>query len=184
MALSLKHQRFVDEYLTTWNATDAYQAAYPKVNRATARANGARLLANANIAEEIKQRVAERTMSADEVLVRLTEQARSDYAAYITPNGTVDMARLVNDGKAHLVKAIKETQHARNIEFYDAQAALMQLGKHHGLLVERTEVTGAGGGPVKTQDVGIDYSKLSDEQIAELIRIAEFAQSQKGAGAA
>lgn len=136
MALSPKHRAFVEEYLATWNATEAYSRVYPKASREAARRNGSRLLTNADVANEVKARIAERTMSADEVLVRLAEQARSDYAPYITPSGTVDVAGLVRDGKAHLIKGIKETQYARNIEFHDAQAALMQIGKHHKLFVE------------------------------------------------
>lgn len=70
----------------------------------------------------------------------------------------------------------------------DIQAVLRSIGLEMTLLGTEapkvTEVTGKGGGPLKTQDVGIDYSKLTDEQIAELIRIAEFAGSQAGDGAA
>lgn len=141
MALSAKQRVFVEEYLATWNATEAARRA--GYSEKTARSIGHENLTKPDIADEIKRRIAERTMSADEVLVRLAEQARSDYAAYITPNGTVDMARLVRDGKAHLVKAIKETQHARNIEFYDAQAALELLGKHHQLFATKVEHTGS-----------------------------------------
>ena len=78
MALSPKHRVFCEEYLKTWNATDAYQAAYPKSSRETARRNGSRLLTNADISEEIQRRVDEQTMSANEVLSRLAEQARGE----------------------------------------------------------------------------------------------------------
>lgn len=134
MTLSHKQRVFVETYLETWNATRAAIAAGS--TEKSARVTGHRMLTNANIAAEIKLRVAERTMSADEVLVRLAEQARAEYSAYIAPNGAVDLAGLVRDGKAHLVKAIKETQHATNIEFYDAQAALLQIGKHHRLFLD------------------------------------------------
>lgn len=134
MALSAKQRVFVEEYLATWNATEAARRA--GYSEKTARSIGHENLTKPDIAEEIRNRIAERTMGADEVLVRLAEQARSAYAAYITPNGTVDMAGLVRDGKAHLIKAIKETQFARNIEFYDAQAALVHIGKHHKLFID------------------------------------------------
>lgn len=134
MALSPKQQIFIEAYLETWNATEAARrAGYAD---AGIRVAGHRMLTNANVAAEIRLRIAERTMGADEALVRLAEQARAAYSAYITAAGTVDVARLVADGKGHLIKAIKETQYARNIEFYDAQAALIQIGKHHKLFVD------------------------------------------------
>lgn len=81
-------------------------------------------------------------MSADEALVRLAEQARAEYSNYLTRAGTVDVDRMVADGKAHLIKAIKETRFARNIEFHDAQAALVQIAKINGLLTDKTEHSG------------------------------------------
>src|SRR5690606_12450797 len=82
------------------------------------------------------------TMSADEVLVRLAEQARSAHGAYLSETGGIDMARLLADGKGHLVKGIKQTAYGRNIEFYDAQAALVHIGKHHKLFTEKVEHEG------------------------------------------
>lgn len=142
VALSPKHRKFCEEYLKLWNATDAYQAAYPKSSRDSARRDGSRLLTNADIAEEIQRRIAERTMTADEVLVRLAEQARSDYSAYLMSDGTVDLPRLLADGKGHLIKGIKETQYGRNIEFYDGQAALVHIGKHHKLFTDQVQQSG------------------------------------------
>jgi phage terminase small subunit len=140
VALSPKQQVFVEEYLTTWNATEAARrAGYSHANK-----QGPRLLVNVGIAEEIQRRIAERTMTADEVLVRLAEQARAEYSAYLTLDGTVDFARLIADGKGHLVKGIKDTAQGRNIEFHDAQAALVQIGKHHKLFTDKVEVEHSG----------------------------------------
>lgn len=133
MTLSPKHRMFCEQYLRLWNATDAYQAAYPKASRETARANGSDLLTNTNIAAEIQRRIDERAMSANEVLDRLAEHARNEHGRYITEDGAVNLTQLIADGKAHLIKGIKETQYGRNIEFYDAQAALVHIGKHHKL---------------------------------------------------
>jgi phage terminase small subunit len=141
MALSAKQSAFVEEYLRCWNATDAYQAIYPKSSRDGARASAARLLANVSIAEEIQRRVDERAMSANEVLDRLAEQARAAYSAYLTVDG-VDLQRMVDDGKAHLIKGIKDTQYGRVIEFHDAQTALVTIGKHHKLWTDNVHQSG------------------------------------------
>lgn len=130
--LNDKRKVFVEEYLKSWNATDAARIAgyaYPNVE-------GSRLLANASIAAEIKARLTDKVMSADEVLVRLSEQARGEHANYISATGFVNVPLMVAEGKAHLIKGIKETQFGKVIEFYDAQAALVHIGKHHKLFVE------------------------------------------------
>lgn len=149
MALSNKQRAFIEEYLSCWNATEAYRRAYPAASTETARRNGHKLLTNTDIKKEIQQRISELAMTADEVLVRLSEQARAEYARYIMADGSINLSKLVADGKAHLVKSVKETRHGTQIEFVDAQAALIQLAKHHGLLVGRVEVTGADGGPLE-----------------------------------
>lgn len=137
MALSPKHQEFINQYIACYfNATEAYARAYPNASRETARRNGHELLTNTDIAHEIKRRIAENTMSADEVLMRLGEQARNEHGKYITSTGIVDLPQLIADGKGHLIKGIKETQYGKNVEFYDAQAALVHIGKHHKLFVE------------------------------------------------
>src|SRR5262245_60651131 len=142
MALSPKHRKFCEEYLRLWNATDAYLAAYPKTSREAARANGARLIANDSVAKEIQRRVDEQAMGANEVLTRMGAQARAEYSAYLMANGEVDLARLLADGKGHLIKGTKPTQWGLVVEFYDAQSALVTLGKHHKLWTDKIEHDG------------------------------------------
>ncbi len=61
----------------------------------------------------------------------------------------LDTARLVDPTCSRLVKRFSDSPRAGlSIELYDAQAALVQLGKHLGLFVERTEITGANGEPL------------------------------------
>jgi len=43
-----------------------------------------------------------------------------------------------------LIKKIKETRYGTEIEFYDSQNALIQLGKATGVLTERLDVTSKG----------------------------------------
>jgi len=137
----------VNQYLQLFNATEAYMRVYQPKSRDVAASNGYKLLRKAEIAEAIDQRISEDAMRPAEVLKRLGEQARNEQSAYVTRFG-VDMNRLIADGKAHLIKAIKHTANGDNIEFYDAQAALVQIGKAHGLFADRTEVTGKDGGDI------------------------------------
>lgn len=139
MALSPKQRVFVEEYLATWNATEAARrAGYAEKS---ARVIGHENLTKPDIAAEIQRRIADKVMTADEALVRLSEQARGAYAEYITATGAVNLSALIEAGKGHLIKGIKETQFGKVIEFYDAQAALVHIGKHHKLFVEQHEVT-------------------------------------------
>lgn len=140
MTLTGKRKVFVEAYLATWNASEAArQAEYAHPG-----SEGHRLLKNAEIAAEIQRRVSERTMTADEVLIRLAEQARAEYSEYITNWGTVNVPHMIADGKGHLIKGIKETAHGRVVEFHDAQAALVHIGKHHKLFTEKVEMEHSG----------------------------------------
>lgn len=145
MALSAQQQLFIEEYLRTFNATASYLKAYPNVKRTTAASNGYRLLReNPEVDEMVQQRLSETAMSANEVLMRLAEQARGAYAEYIQTDGTIDIAQMVQDNKAHLIKKISYTKGRKEYDFHDAQAALVQLGKYHKLFVERQEVENTG----------------------------------------
>lgn len=138
MALNQKQRVFVEEYLTCWNATEAARrAGYAHPNMA-----GPRLMVKDSIQEVVKQRISEKTMGADEVLTRLAEQARAEYADFATPRG-IDIKRLVEAGKARLIKKWSYNQMGYPIlEFYDAQNALLHIGKHLKLFEEpATSVT-------------------------------------------
>lgn len=109
--LSTRHQVFVDEYLKCWNATDAYQKAFPKANRNTARNNGARLLADASIQAEIQARLAEIHMGADEALKLLADQARGDVAQLMDVSGmgfNLDMQKAQEAGLTKLIRKVKQ----------------------------------------------------------------------------
>ena len=140
MALSVKQTLFINEYLKTFNATKAAKLAGYSGNENTLAVTGHELLRNPKISEVISRRLSEKAMSADEVLMRLAEQARAAYSDAICEDGTVDVAKLVSSGRAHLIKSIKFTESGKkNVEFYDAQAALEKLGRHHKLFVEQLE---------------------------------------------
>jgi phage terminase small subunit len=140
VSLSKKRRVFVEEYLQCWNATEAARRAkYKHPNK-----QGPYLVKLGIIAEEITRRLKEKTMSADEVLSRLAEQARSEQTKYLVSNGNIDLERLIADGKAHLVKGTRwDGKGNLTIEFHDAQAALVHLGRHYKLFTDQMEHTGS-----------------------------------------
>lgn len=172
MALSSKQQVFVDSYLATFNATQSALAA--GYSDKTAYSQGARLLKHAEISEAISERLSESAMRADEVLMRLAEHARGDLGEYLTQDTNddvrVDLPKAIEAKKTRLIKKLTQKRTIRttddyteedlvtSIEMYDAQAALVQLGRHHSLFVDRTD----------NRNFEIDLSKLTDDQLARV----------------
>lgn len=136
-------QAFVDEYLGNgFNATQAARDAGYQGDDNTLAVMGHENLRKPKIRQQIEQRLAGRAMEADEVLMRLAEQARGSLEAFMefTDHGwRVNVEKAQQAGLLHLAKKIKGGKYGLEIELYDAQAALIQIGKAHGLWVEKQE---------------------------------------------
>ena len=121
-------QIFADEYIISLNATQSYLKAYPNVTEDTARTNGCKLLANANIKNYIEERMAsqqdERIMTQDEILRLLTSIARGEQ--------TEQTLQLCGDGCQELVD--------KDISAKDRIKALELLGKRYGTFAEKVIV--------------------------------------------
>jgi len=165
MALTGKQRRFIDEYLKHFNATKAaVDAGYsPK----TAYNIGWENVRKHEIAEAISKRLSETAMGPDEVLMRLGDQARGNLNDFVCFNDNgdpqFDLQAASIMGKLQLAKKLKTktrswseptfnvasgeiesrqvTETAIEFELYDAQSALVQIGKHHGLFVDKSDVT-------------------------------------------
>ncbi len=161
--LSYKQKAFIEAYLETWNASEAARRA----GYAHAWQAGSRMLRNVEVKAEIEQRLGEMAMSANEVLARLSEQARVSMKDFVLP-GTANLDVAALQAKGHLVKSISHTRYGVRIELHDGQAALIQMGKAHNLFVERHELSGPNGGPIKTDDDGRFDRALS--ALAEALR--------------
>ena len=146
MSITKKQRVFIEKYLQCWNATEAAKRA--GYSERTARQQGSKLLTKVDISEAINKRISEEAMSADEVLARLAEQARGDHSQYMTPQGP-DMNAIVNKGMSHLIKRYKRDSSGVTVEFYDAQAALVHIGRHHKLFTDKTEITGKDGNEIR-----------------------------------
>jgi len=139
---SAKRRVFLDKFFECGcNATEAArQAGYKKPN-----VQGPRL--KKILQPEIDARLDEMGMPANEVLARLSEQARADLADYITTGALLDWEKLKEHGKSRLIKKYRVTLNAlgqmkTEIELYDAQRALELIGKAHGLFKDVQEQQG------------------------------------------
>jgi len=166
VALSVKQQLFINEYLVDFNATRAAERAGYTGNDNTLAVTGHDLLRKPNIKQAIGARLQESAMTADEVLMRLAEQARGLSAEYVDADGAINIDLVVSNGKTHLIKKIRDTLYGRTYEMYDAQVALRLLGEHHGLF----------SGSVENPDHVVNYT-LDEWRAVQKQRQAQAAQA-------
>jgi phage terminase small subunit len=135
-----RHQVFVNAYLKCWNASEAArQAKYPHPG-----VSGCSLLNNPNIKAAIDQELCRHHLTSAMVLHRLRDMATSDITEFVDDNGKPNLETVRENGKGYLIKKVK-TRTSRvgkdkdieieeqELELYDAQAALVHIGKHLGL---------------------------------------------------
>jgi len=150
-SLTYKQRLFVEYFLgkANGNATEAARLA----GYAVPNPEGCRLLANASIATEIIKRTAAAAMDADEVLARLADIARGSLATFIdvTPDGAwkPNLVKGEEAGKLHLLAEVGFTEHGPKLKIHDPVSALTQIGRHHKLFTDKSEVTGKDGEPVE-----------------------------------
>lgn len=140
MTLSHKQRVFIEEYLQCWNATESViKAGYKASNRQRASEIGHQLLQKTPVSEEIRRRVEELAMSADEVLIRLAAQARSSLDDFLDDSGKIDLLKARDNNKLHLLHRYSTATKVRGeeVELYSSQKALELLGKAHGLFTDR-----------------------------------------------
>lgn len=151
--LTPKQQKFLNSYLTCWNATEAArEAKYKHPNQ-----QGPDLLKNEQIAAAIAERLDEAVMSAGEVLARLAEHARSDIGEFLDADGNLDLGLMKTSGMTRLIKRLNTSKatgtspkggdwerQTLTLELHDAQAALSLLARHHKLLTDNVDHTTGG----------------------------------------
>ena len=101
--LTLKQRAFVEHYLACWNATKA--AILAGYSSRSARVSAANNMSKVAIRAEIERRISEMAMRADEVLLRLGQQARANIADVLSFSGAqiiLDPKKLAEFG--HLIK--------------------------------------------------------------------------------
>lgn len=149
-----KQKIFADEYLIDLNATRAYRAAYPSVKKdETARANGSRMLTNANVAGYISDRMNERQkrteITQDMVLQELASIAFARATDYVEIKGDgtnsvvmVKPTTELSEEQIGAIAGIKEGANGIEIKLNDKEKALEMLGRHLGMWNDKLDVAG------------------------------------------
>lgn len=125
--LNEKQKAFADYYIESLNATESYAKAY-ECSYNTARTNGARLLANANIKNYIDEVMSakdeSRIASQDEILQILTDIARG-----VTEEEVVQFSQLGEELRTTRKPTIKDRMKASEL-----------LGKRYRMFTDKTEL--------------------------------------------
>lgn len=173
-----RHERFAQEVAAGKSATEAYVVAGYSGTEAAAAVSASRLLKNANVRQRISEIQAEAAKRAgitvEKVIAELAKIGFADIRRAVEWRGSLTREQDNPDGGDVLV--IKEifSNHVRlldsdkiddataaaiaevkqsptgglSIKFHDKQAALVNLGKHLGMFVEKHELTGKDGEPL------------------------------------
>lgn len=128
MKLTTRQEKFIEEYLQTGNATQAYQAAFVGCKSDSARASASALLRNASVQArlaELQSAVTnEKILTAVEIQTLLSAIGRREVMETLyLPNGE---------------------QVQRPVSVKDSIAALQTLAKIQGLYINRAEVEFSG----------------------------------------
>lgn len=165
IALDPQYQLFVDKYFElTFNGTKAAIAA--GYSKKTARQQASRLLTNVNIRTAIEERLSQQIMSSNEVLARLADHARGDMRDFANIRTPIALAKHPN---GNLIKKFKRTittdkdggkEEKIELELYDAQDALVQIGRYHKLFTDRVDMTTQGDKIIPILKTGMDLDEL------------------------
>ena len=173
--LTGKQKAFVNAYLgeAKFNATEAARLAGYSGDDTTLAAVGYENLRKPQIEAEVRARFNEATMSANEVLARLTEIATGRITDFLDEDGAFSLKITKQRGKDHLLKKLKIKRSSKKVdsltegdddsretletslvhedvelEMYSAHEALRDLGKFHKLFAERIEHSNPDGSPL------------------------------------
>lgn len=144
--LTGKQKLWADAYIITLNETESSRMAGYKGDSNALAVQGHHNLRNPKIMAYVRDRLEQHAMSAEEVLVRLTDIGRNDLGDCLNSMGGIDPLEAKRKGKSHLIKRFKikttsitekdgtekdivETE----IEMHDPLSALNLLTKYYDL---------------------------------------------------
>ena len=177
-----KAKAFVDAYFACgFNATEAAKRA--GYSQKTAYSIGHENLKKPEIAALVAERMKKAAMPANEVLARLAAIARGDVSHFLTDKGDIDYTTEQAKANIHLLKKARvkrgvtksgEPWTETEIELHDPQSALVNIGRHHGLFVDKfapTDPTGK-----KEYDAGA--GRTDEDRISRVMEILEAARAR------
>lgn len=159
-------QRFADEYLVDFNATEAYQRAGYKAKGATATAAASRLLTDEKVQAYLagkRQALLKRTDTDQEAtLRRLAHLALGDRRALFNTDGSLKGMHELSEDDAAMIAGIEIVElyigkgekresigATKKIKLINGLDAVRALGTHYGMFVKKHEhehkVEGLGG---------------------------------------
>jgi len=187
--ITRKQALFVAEYLVDLNATQAaIRAGYSARNAGKI---GPELLGKTRISaaiEAAQEARAQRTgVTADRVVAELAKIGFANMADYMRSGHDgdpyLDFSALSRDQAAALQEVTVESyaegrgddkRDVKRVKFKlaDKRAALVDLGRHLGMFVDRHELTGKDGGPIQTSELSAEERarqavSMIDEAFAE-----------------
>jgi hypothetical protein len=90
-----------------------------------------------------ERQIEQRRMSSDEVIARLSDHARGSMSDFLTIEedgaARVDLAKAKRANRLHLLRRVRVGEKSVEVDLYDAQEALIQLGRHYRLFVDRVQ---------------------------------------------
>ncbi len=158
MALTPKQLRFVEEYLIDLDGVAAYyRAGYKPKNRNCAAVESYKLRHHPAVAAAIEAKQAELRQST-QVTVERVVQAYATIAFFDIRRlfGTDGKLKPMHELDADTAAAIAGFDLSKqSFRLADRKGALDSLARTLGMFKDRVEHTGAGGGPIKTEDVSM-----------------------------
>ena len=167
-SLSLKHQRFADEYLIDLNAARAYKKIY-KCSSSVADPSSSRLLKNVRVAAYIAEKQEKLTKKCDitkeNVLKEIAKISFSDVRKLFNEDGQLLPIKDLPDEVAACISSIEvvtskipgsdpvEVEYTAKIKMWDKTKSLELAGKHLKLFTEKVEL----GGSITTRLVKVNY---------------------------
>lgn len=73
--------------------------------------------------------------------------------------------RTVSPAAARLIAGVKQTKDGIEIKFMDRAEATRNLAQFRGMLINRGEIAGPGGGPIPIASATVNLNELTDEQL-------------------
>jgi hypothetical protein len=186
--LSPRLTTFVNHYIQTSNGVESAMVAFGITDYSTAGVTAHRLLKKPKIRLEIERRLGVAVASSQEVLERLTQQARADLGEILEPDGSFDVQRAKRRGKSRLLKKIKydkDTGKLVELEIHDPQAALEKLGRFHKLFTDRIETSDGPGDPTRlasdlTAVLGVVREAIEAYRVATQAQLVQHATESSG----